>query len=331
MPLPGLACFDRGMRLSGILGARSGVLACLSLAIGFLSSQALAQPSKDNTSPPIDVPTAPVPQGPMAPPPPPGAPKPPAPKPAAPKPAAASPAPKAGPAEPKADDSGGEPKQPTYNNEGVFKISGAKGPGVVGNGAKKPAAATGGGAPVAGTTAKSKSKAAPVSATNVAQWPGFHLTEDGGSEVIVEFSKATGAPSEHKAAGSYTYVFKGPVVSKANNKNPLITVHFNTPVASARLISGKGELRLVVEMRAGVEAAASSGMRAASEGGGGQQFFVKFPAGSWLPKGADSEEMPPPPAQKLKDKGKSKSDTTEPTPPAPAPKSEGGSKTGPNP
>ncbi len=319
------------MRLPGILGARPGVLAFLSLAMGLSSSQAWAQPSKDNTSPPIDVPTAPVPQGPMAPPPPAGAPKPPAPKPAAPKPApkpaASAPAPKAGPAEPKADGGGDEAKQPTYNNEGVFKISSTAGPGVVGSGSKKPAAT--GGAPAAGSSAKAKSKAAPASATNVAQWLGFHLTEDGGSEVIVEFSKATSAPSEHKAAGSYTYVFKGPVVSKANNKNPLITVHFNTPVATARLVSAKGELRLVVEIRAGVDAAASSGMRAASEGGGGQQFFVKFPAGSWLPKGAENEEMPPPPAQKLKDKGKPKSDTTEPAPKAP--KAEGGSKTGPNP
>lgn len=314
-----------------------GLFASWSLVVGLSSASAFAQPSKDNASPPIDVPTAPVPQGPQAPPPPPPPKAPPTPKPA-PKPTAPAPAgaPKADAkpgAEPKAPE--GEPKSPSYNNEGVFKISGTKGPGAVGGGAKKPAA--GSAAPVgsgkAGGKGSGKAKADAASAANVAQWPGFHMTEDGGSEVIVEFSKTTNAPTEHKAAGSYTYVFKGPVVSKANNKNPLLTLHFNTPVASARLVSAKGEVRLVIDLRAGVDAAGVSGLRAASEGGGGQQFFVKFPAGSFLPKGADGEEMPPPPNQKLKAKGKGDKDGDKPaTPePAPAPKEKGGSKTGPNP
>jgi len=298
---------------SRVVAARSRVFALFSLALGLLPGQAFAQPSKDNTSPPIDVPTTPVPQGPMAPPPP-GAPPKAAPKPA---PAKPTPAPKGG-EEAKTEE---EKKDLKYNNEGVFKMSGSKGPGVVGGagGAKKKTTGA--------AAAPAKGKAA--STAIVANWPGFRMTEDGGSEVIIEFSKATTAPSEHKAAGSLTYVFKGAHVLKTNNKNPLITVHFNTPVASVRLVPKKGELHLIIDYRAGADAAAASGMRAGSEGGG-QQFFVKFPSGTWLPKGEGSEAMPPPPTQKLKSKGKGDAGDKGETP-APKKPESGGSKTGPSP
>lgn len=292
------------------------------------AGDAQAQPSKDNTSPPIEVPTTPVPQGPTAPPPPP--PKPPPPKPA-PPPAAAAPAP-AAPAAPATGDKPAEDKkEPSFNNEGVFKISGSKGPGIVGapKGSKKGTA----GEPTAKPAAKGKAagKGGKASTATVAQWPGFRMTEDGGSEIVVEFSKNPASPTEHPAAGSLSYVFKGAHVIKSNNQNPLITVHFNTPIASARLVPHKGELHLKIEFRPGVSVKPSSGLRASSDGDG-QQFFVKLPAGAWLPKGAENEEMPPPPTQKLK--GKGKGDTAEEgdtkTAPPP-PKTESGPKTGPTP
>ena len=59
---------------------------------------------------------------------------------------------------------------------------------------------------------------------------------------------------------------------------------------SARLIPKKGELHLVIDMRAGVDAPPGSGMRAGAEAGG-QQFFVKFPAGSYLPA-SDADDEP---------------------------------------
>lgn len=168
-----------------------------------------------------------------------------------------------------------------YNNEGTFKVSGSKGSGAVG--AKSKASSDAG-------KGQGKSKGKGKAATGpIAQWPGFRLTDDGGSEVMVEFSQSPSAPTEHVAAGSVTYVFKGAHVSKHNNQNPLITVHFNTPVASARLVPKKGELHLVVDLRA--NATASAGLRASSDGDG-QQFFVKFPSGAWLPKGAENEPKP---------------------------------------
>jgi hypothetical protein len=296
----------------------SRALALIAFAV-VMPATALAQVYKDNTSPPIDVPTAPVPQGPTPPPaakPPPPAPAPapakPTPKPEEKKDGAAAPPPKAG-AE--------ETSQPKYNNEGVFKISGTKGPGYIGGDKPKT-----GGKTVAGKTTTTKSAVKAKSNVNVAQWPGFRMTDDGGSEVMVEFSQNPSAPTEHKAAGTVTYIFKGAHVIKSNNQNPLLTIHFNTPVASARLTPKKGELHLVIHYRAGADAAPTSGLRASSDGDG-QQFFVKFGAGTFLPKGAENEEMPPPPTQKLKNKPEKTTDTPPPT----KPKSDTGAKTGPNP
>jgi len=282
----------------------SPVLGVFAIAIAMVTpSISSAQYSKDNTAPPIDVPTAPVPQGNV--PPPAAPPKPPPPKPAAPPPATGgkTTAPAAPPAEAKKDTTEGA-TAPKFNNEGVFKISGSKDTGVVGAAKTKGAAAKG---TTAAPTTKT-AKAAKKTGANVAQWPGFRLTE-------------------HRAAGSVTYVFKGAHVIKSNNQNPLLTMHFNTPVLSARLVPKKGELHLVVDMRPGANAPPSSGLRASSDGDG-QQFFVKFPSGSWLPKGAENEEIGPAPTQKLKDKGETKSTTPKATT---TPKTESGGKTGPAP
>jgi len=246
------------------------MLALIPATVVALASAASAQ----EAPPPIDVPTTPVPQGP--------APK--APPPAA-KPAPKAPPPAPSPATPKKDETSapakdGKPSDgseaPKFNNEGVFKVSGTPGSGNVGG--KKPTAAT--------TVGK---KVAKVSNAIVAEWPGFRNTPDGGSEVMVEFSKAMVSPSEHKAAGTITYVFKGAHVIKSNNQNPLLTVHFNTPVLSARLVPKKGELHLVIDLRPGVDAIPGAGMRAGAEAGG-QQFFVKFPAGSYLPKNDEADD-----------------------------------------
>ncbi len=215
------------------------------------------------------------------------------------------------------------PSKPV-NNEGTSKVSGSSGSGAVTNGSKPKAKA----APKA-KSAVAQAKVKPASTKLVAQWPGFRLTEDGGSEVMIEFSNPPTVPTEHRAKGSVTYVFKGAALAKANNQNPLITVHFNTPVAAARLVPKKGELHLVVEMRPGADAAPTSALRASSDGDG-QQFFVHFPAGVWLPKGADEELIAPAPTQKVKAKGSDDGAGTAKPAPATTPPSSG-SKTGPNP
>ncbi len=203
---------------------------------------------------------------------------------------------------------------PAVNNEGTFRISGTSG---------KPAGKA---------TGKWAAKK-PVEQGLVAQWPGFHLTSDGGSEVMVEFSKTLPAPVEHRAKGSITYVFKGVRVTKRNNSNPLITVHFNTPVAVARLVSKGSELHLVIELRGGVEALPTTGVRPGVEGQGAQ-FFAKFAPGHFIDEAAEGDEVPSGSPKKLKadaKKAEKKADTPPSTNPAPSTGGGSGPKTGPQP
>jgi hypothetical protein len=269
--------------------------------------------SQDN--PPIEVPTEPVPQG--QPPPPTNKPKPPAP-----------PQPTTGGGGGGATGGGGgggapsptgtnaPPPAPTsFNNEGVFKISGSKGSGIVGG----PKSSSSTAAPTSNApTPKPKGKvfvaAKPKEALAVAEWPGFRMLDDGGSEVMVEFSKPIAAPTEHKAAGTITYIFKGAHLVKYNNANPLLTIHFNTPVLDARLVQKKGgELHLVVDLRPGLDLAPVVGQRVATDAKG-QQFFVRFPAGSYLP--LDDADLKKPDAKTEQGKTKTPSPSTTTTPPA---------------
>ena len=181
-------------------------------------------------------------------------------------------------------DTNAPPAPTAFNNEGVFKISGTKGPGIVG-GAKASSSATTAttGAPATKPKPKPFVAAKPKEALAIAEWPGFRMLDDGGSEVMVEFSKPVSAPTEHKAAGAITYVFKGAHLVKYNNANPLLTIHFNTPVLDARLVQKKGgELHLVIELRPGLDLSPAVGQRPATDSKG-QQFFVRFPTGSYLP------------------------------------------------
>jgi hypothetical protein len=92
-------------------------------------------------------------------------------------------------------------------------------------------------------------------------------------------------------------------------------VHVNTPVMSVRLVPAKGALNLVIDMRPGVNVTPTTSVRA-GEGGEGKIFAVKFPAGSYLPAGAEEAEDPTP-NQKLKSKAKQGgAPSTTPPPPA---------------
>ena len=284
---------------SGGRRVRAGrVRACLAVISGVLAAgvPTIAW-SQDN--PPIAVPTDPVPQG-QPPPPQPNKPKPPQPP---------TPPPTGGTGGGGGSSGGGggdgssgggspaptstAPPTPTsFNNEGVFKISGTKGTGAVGAPKGSSGTPTTTGAPATKPKPKVFVAAKPKEVLAVAEWPGFRMLDDGGSEVMVEFSKPLGAPTEHKAAGTITYVFKGAHLVKYNNPNPLLTIHFNTPVLDARLVQKKGgELHLVVELRPGLDLAPTVGQRVATDSKG-QQFFVRFPAGSYLPENDGDNAKP---------------------------------------
>jgi hypothetical protein len=141
----------------------------------------------------------------------------------------------------------------------------------------------------AAATAKPRSAAPhgrPAAATD-AVLPGFEALADGSTRLFIEFTGPVTYDAK-PAHGSITYVLKGAHVDRRNNYNPLVTVHFNTPVTSARLVPHGRDLWFVVALRADVQPTVS--VDAAKDGG--SVMRIEFPKGDYVPSGAGA----PPPA-----------------------------------
>ncbi len=110
--------------------------------------------------------------------------------------------------------------------------------------------------------------------------PGFETLADGSSRVFVQLPKAASFMQNPKGApkGSLVYVLKGVHVDRRNNLNSLVTVHFNTPVMSARLVPHGGDLWLSIALRARVQPTVA--MDPTKDGGA--MLRVEFPKGDYL-------------------------------------------------
>ena len=118
--------------------------------------------------------------------------------------------------------------------------------------------------------------------------PGFETLADGSSRLFVDLTKPV-AYETKTAKGSVTYVLKGARVMRRNNTNALVTVHFNTPVTSARLVPHGHDLWFVVELRAPVQPTVS--MDTGKDGAA--VMHIELPKGQYLPEAAST---PAPPA-----------------------------------
>lgn len=107
--------------------------------------------------------------------------------------------------------------------------------------------------------------------------PGFETLADGSSRVFVQLPRQV-AYAAKPAKGSITYILKGIHVDRRNNLNSLVTVHFNTPVSSAKLVPHGGDLWLVVNLRASAQPTVA--MDATKDGGA--MLRVEFPKGDYL-------------------------------------------------
>lgn len=139
--------------------------------------------------------------------------------------------------------------------------------------------------------------AAKTVAGPVATLPGFELLGDGGSRVFVELTQNVPV-EERKAKGSLTYVLKGAHVAIHNNTNPLVTVHFNTPVTKAQLRPAGPDLLLVIDLRA----AAAPAWTIAAAKDGTAILKIDFAKGKFVPAGGvddppRSDEKPAPAAK----------------------------------
>jgi hypothetical protein len=108
--------------------------------------------------------------------------------------------------------------------------------------------------------------------------PGFETLADGSTRLFVELSQPV--KYETKAVGSvFTCVLKGAHVDRRNNYNPLVTVHFNTPVTTARLVPHGPNLSFVVALRAKV----TPNVTMDSTKDGGAMLRLEFPKGDYVP------------------------------------------------
>ena len=112
-----------------------------------------------------------------------------------------------------------------------------------------------------------------------AAFPSFTATEGGGSRIVVHLS-STVPVEERKAAGTVTYILKGVHVTRWNDTNPLVTVHFNTPVSQARLVPRGGDLHLIVDLRA---SATPTFKMSPAPPGGTAALEVEFGKGDYVP------------------------------------------------
>ena len=138
--------------------------------------------------------------------------------------------------------------------------------------------------------------------------PGFETLADGSSRLIVELTKPV-AYETKTAKGTVTYVLKGARVVRRNNTNALVTVHFNTPVTSARLVPHGHDLWFVVELRAHVQPTVS--MDAAKDGGA--VMHIELPKGEYLPGAASA------PALAIASPADPPAKAAPPAPPTPSP------------
>ncbi len=135
----------------------------------------------------------------------------------------------------------------------------------------------------AGTRSAVRAKAAVPADAPIATFPGFEMLPDGGTRVFVQVSKNVAVEERH-GSSSLTYVLKGAHVLKRNNTNPLVTIHMNTPVASARLVPSGSDVDFVVTLRA----SSTPTWKVAQSGDGASRLEIDFPKGTFVNAAAEA-------------------------------------------
>jgi hypothetical protein len=164
----------------------------------------------------------------------------------------------------------------------------------------------------AGRAAKGEMRPRP--GAPVATFPGFRLLPNGGSRIYVELTKNVNVELR-KTNGALVYTLRGAQVLSRNNKNALITTHFATPVARARLVPSGLDLELVIDLRKAVDAT----HQVVAADNGTVRLEIDFPPGDY-PLAPGLFE-PPPGGQVRSDRGTREEapETIDETPHAPAP------------
>ena len=114
----------------------------------------------------------------------------------------------------------------------------------------------------------------------LAVWPGFRMLPGGGSEIVVQLNR-TVQPQVVKGPSTLTYILPGFHVPVHNNTHSLMTQYFNTPVADARLVQTKDDVRLTIVLRAVVEPKVHL---VENDPGKAWELQIEFPKGDYHPE-----------------------------------------------
>ena len=108
-------------------------------------------------------------------------------------------------------------------------------------------------------------------------WPGFTMRPDGGSRIFIQTTHPLTYKKSSKKKSLHLY-FKDTKIHLSNNKNPLITIHFNTPVKRAYLKrKSRHKTELVVELKVGT----TPEITQATGQDGYSYMFIDFPPGQY--------------------------------------------------
>lgn len=119
-------------------------------------------------------------------------------------------------------------------------------------------------------------------------WPGFQARPDGASRFFLQ-TTGTVQVEQKNEEGRFVLVLKGCRLHLRNNRRPLETRYFNTPVSSARIERRGRDLAFVMSLRAPVTPMVST-----QSGAGGYNFvLLEFPAGNYLPEDLRTERDTP--------------------------------------
>jgi hypothetical protein len=107
-------------------------------------------------------------------------------------------------------------------------------------------------------------------------WPGFLMRPDGGSRLFIQTTKALAFEKVAKK-GRVQLQFKDTRVHLDNNRNPLVTVNFNTPLKTAFLKRHLKRVDLVMELKEPAEVVVTQHV----DPDGYCYLFVDFPPGQY--------------------------------------------------
>lgn len=109
-------------------------------------------------------------------------------------------------------------------------------------------------------------------------WPGFQMRPGGGSRVFLQTSRKPKFETSRKP-GRFVVLLEKTRVHLRNNRRPLETRYFNTPVTRVKVKKRGKDLAIVLELRAEVRPKVTT---KADPKGPFHYLFVDLPAGQWI-------------------------------------------------